>query len=136
MQAQQMWRESQQLMGLMGRAGLPADVGRYNALILWFKKSKQWAEAMDVLAEMKAAGAKPSIVSFNSVIDACGKARQLKVAFDTFDQVSRQRLSINQVAACALLSSCMHNNWRLHALTPSTRSRGRGWCPTRSPPPR
>lgn len=49
MQAQQQWRESRQLMGLMGRAGVPADVGRYNALILWYKKNKQWGEALAVL---------------------------------------------------------------------------------------
>ena len=87
LQSQQMWRESRQLMVLMGRAGITADVGRYNALILSYKKNKQWGEARAVLTEMKAAGARPSIVSFNSVIDACGKARQLKVAFDLLDQV-------------------------------------------------
>ena len=106
LQLQQQWRESRQLMSLMGRVNMPADVGRYNALILWYKKNKQWGEALAVLSEMKAAGAKPSIVSFNSVIDACGKARQLKVAFEVFDQVAQEGLSPDTVTYTSLLDAC------------------------------
>jgi len=106
MQAQQQWRESRQLMQLMGCAGIPADVGRYNALILWYKKNKQWGEALAVLSEMKAAGTKPSIVSFNSAIDACGKAKQLKTAFDMLEHVHQEGLSPDTVTYTSLIDAC------------------------------
>ena len=106
LQSQQQWRESRHLMAVMGRAHLPADVGRYNALILWYKKNRQWGEALAVLGEMRAAGAKPSIVSFNSVIDACGKARQLKAAFELLGEVSQEGLSPDTVTYTSLIDAC------------------------------
>ena len=85
---------------------MPADVGRYNALILWYKKNKQWAESLAVLGEMRTAGAKPSIVSFNSVIDACGKARQLRAAFELLDQVAQEGLAADTVTYTSLIDAC------------------------------
>jgi pentatricopeptide repeat protein len=106
LQAQQQWRESRHIMALMGRAGILADVGRYNALILWFKKNKQWADALAVLTEMKQAGVRPSIVSFNSVLDAAGKARQLQIAFDLLQQVKLEGLTPDTVTYTSLIDAC------------------------------
>ena len=105
MQAKEQWHESRALMQLIGRAGLPADVGRYNALILWCKKSKQWSDALSLLDEMRAAGTKPSVVSFNSIIDACGKAGQLEVAVGLLDRMAAEGLAADAVTYTSLIDA-------------------------------
>jgi pentatricopeptide repeat protein len=84
---------AQELLGAMGRAGLPADEWTYNALLSVCERCGRWEEALDVFERMKAARVRPTTVTFNTLISACEKGWQWERAMKVSIFCSRVEIS-------------------------------------------
>lgn len=80
------WARALELLVEMDRAGVPPDVGCYNAALRALEGAKQWERALALLRRM---GGAANVESFNAALYACVKGGEPRRTLALFDAMVR-----------------------------------------------